>query len=81
MPCLRGKEPTSRAQWASLKALFGSSVSTRSWSVAKEQSSSSMPTPSSAGMACGISNSCKTTLRSGPNTSPEARRPSMAYAT
>src|SRR5438132_8449221 len=81
IPCLRGNDPTSSAQLQSLKALLGSAVTMMSCKVAKLQSSSSMATPSSAAMAGVISRSCRITFLSGPNTSPEASRPSIAYAT
>jgi hypothetical protein len=75
MPALRGKPPTSTAQLQSRNALFGSSVRTMSCSVGKLQSPSSIATPSSVPIAGGISSSCRITFCFGPNTSPEASRP------
>jgi hypothetical protein len=61
MPLLRGRAPTSSAQLAPAKARLGSSVSTRSLSSGKAQSTSSMATPSSAFSAGVISSSCRIT--------------------
>src|SRR6266852_204994 len=81
IPCLRGKPPTNTAHVQSLNALLASSVTITSCSVGKLQSFNSIATPSRPGSAGVISNSCRITFVSPPKTSPEANRPSMAYAT
>ncbi len=80
IPGPRGLEPTSRHQFASLKAVSASPVSTMSCSSGKAQSSSSMATPLRAfcGPSTGISRSCRITGWSSPNIWPEAMRNSRA---
>jgi hypothetical protein len=94
MPGPRGAAPTSSAQLTPSNALLGSSVTITSWSVAKPQSCSSIALPSamSSGWRAvglggvqsaffGMSSRCRMTFLSGPKTSPDASRASMAYAT
>ena len=78
MPGPRGRAPTSRATWQSLKASFASSVATTPFSVGNAQSFSSMTTPASAPSAGVISSRCSLTGWSGPSIWPEATRNASA---
>ena len=75
MPALRGIEPTSSAQLASVEGgRRGRSVASMPASSGKAQSSSSMTTPSSAFIAGSISSRRSTTGVSGPSSWPDAMR-------
>ena len=78
MPLVRGRAPTSMQTFAPSKASLGSSVATQPDSSGKAQSSSSMPTPSRAPRACGISSMRSSTGVSGPSSWPLAIRNSSA---
>ncbi len=79
MPFERGRAPTSSATWAPSKAWLGSSYMSIPARRGKAQSSSSMATPFTASMACGISSSRSCTGVSSPSIWPLAMRNSRLY--
>ena len=74
MPCLRGTEPTNKAQLTPSIAVFNSDVQTIRFNRGNAQSSNSIATPSNAGNAGSSSNKFNSTSVSGPNICPEAIR-------
>ncbi len=77
MPLVRGREPTSSATLTPSNASSGVSCRSSAPSSGNAQSTSSIATPSSAPIACGISSRRRSTGWSGPSSCPLAMRNTM----